>query len=142
MELRKGFDAKLLRQSDNEDLNRSMEEPSCKTSFLIEDILFRGNRNKPFDRRQERRDPDQESLGHYEATRSSSPKRVGFQGCYGLNEGHGFRPAAPTGMAGHEGYIQVAMGALGAYLNTGPGPYKSVDTPYFLSQGMCILISI
>lgn len=149
MELRKGFDnAKLLRPNDEEAedglVNRSADEPSCKTSFLIEDILFRsGGRSKQFDQRpnpsrQERRDLEQEAMVsgvRYEAGRSSSPKRIGFQGCYGgLNEGHGFRPTAPSAIAGPEGYIQVAMGALGAYLNT-PGPYKSVETPYFLSQG-------
>ncbi|XP_044739055.1 brain-specific homeobox protein [Chrysoperla carnea] len=31
------------------------------------------------------------------------------------------------------GYIQVAMGALGAYLST---PYKTISEPYFLSQGL------
>ncbi|XP_041970645.1 brain-specific homeobox protein homolog [Aricia agestis] len=66
---------------------------SAKTSFLIEDILYRGE-----DRWGERR-----------------------------GEGRGEGPR-------RDGYLHVAMGALGAYLHA--PAYKPVEAPYFLSQGV------
>lgn len=79
----------------------------AKTSFLIEDILYRGHR-QPFKQPEQRR-------FEIEPKYFPTPAEV--------------RPHVPR-----EGYLQVAMGALGAYLHT-PNAYKAVETPYFLSQG-------
>lgn len=154
MELRKGFDTRMdptrqliipETQHQTNNLNNRSDETTCKTSFLIEDILFRGNKNNNIknDRLSNQTRPDiQEISNAYEQdsqgirnNRGPSPKRVGYQTCYGIPEGPGFRHGGPVAMTTHDGYIQSAMSALGVYLNTGPGPYKSVETPYFLSQG-------
>lgn len=88
-------------RSDTPENNR---EP--KTSFLIEDILYRGQNKKV--------------PNHFEARRFDYEPKP-----FCLPE----RPHVPR-----EGsYLQV-MGALGAYLHT-PNTYKAVETPYFLSQG-------
>lgn len=80
-----------------------------KTSFLIEDILYRGKKKVP-DTVEQRRF-DYEPKPYF-----SVPSEL--------------RPHVPA----REGsYLQV-MGALGAYLHT-PNTYKAVETPYFLSQG-------
>ncbi|RVE45600.1 hypothetical protein evm_009713 [Chilo suppressalis] len=97
------------------DSNR--QEQTSKTSFLIEDILYRGQQNKNY------RAPILDPRTPYE---------------YDRTEPKGFFPV-PNGVRPHvprEGsYLQVAMGALGAYLHT-PNTYKSVEAPYFLSQGV------
>lgn len=102
-------------RSDSPDPNRTGEQQT-KTSFLIEDILFRGqNRPKP--------SPLETIRRPYQYERETKT--------YFGSVPNAPRPHIP----GQEGsYLQVAMGALGAYLHT-PNTYKSVETPYFLSQG-------
>ncbi|KAJ0182873.1 hypothetical protein K1T71_000849 [Dendrolimus kikuchii] len=79
-----------------------------KTSFLIEDILYRGQ-NRPF------KAPERRELDRPEA----KP----------------FFPMPQDRPLPREGsYLHVAMGALGAYLHA--PTYKAVETPYFLSQGV------
>ena len=92
-------------RSDSPDTNQGQ---NSKTSFLIEDILYRGQRTfkQPDPRRYE-----------YEREPKYFPM---------ANE---VRPVPREGS-----YLQV-MGALGAYLHT-PNTYKAVETPYFLSQGV------
>ncbi|GBP48299.1 hypothetical protein EVAR_34792_1 [Eumeta japonica] len=88
-------------------------EPSSKTSFLIEDILFRGpNRS------------------YIKQPAPDVAKRLEYE-----RDAKYFGPTEPrVHIPGQEGsYLQVAMGALGAYLHT-PNAYKTVETPYFLSQ--------
>ncbi|XP_075988904.1 brain-specific homeobox protein homolog [Anticarsia gemmatalis] len=85
-----------------------------KTSFLIEDILYRSHESRNFKTPEQRR---------YDYERETKP----FFPVPG-----DVRPHVP----GREGsYLQVAMGALGAYLHT-PNTYKAVEAPYFLSQGV------
>ncbi|XP_013143041.1 PREDICTED: brain-specific homeobox protein homolog [Papilio polytes] len=92
------------------------QEQNSKTSFLIEDILYRGQ-SRGF--KQPVPDPRR-----YDYDR---PEPKPFFPVPGE-----VRPHIP----GREGsYLHVAMGALGAYLHT-PNTYKSVETPYFLSQGV------
>nr|XP_026483365.1 brain-specific homeobox protein homolog [Vanessa tameamea] len=89
------------------DTNR--QEHNSKTSFLIEDILYRGQRTF--------KQPD--------------PRRFDYE-----REPKYFPVANDVRPVPREGsYLQVAMGALGAYLHT-PNTYKAVETPYFLSQGV------
>lgn len=88
------------------------QEQSSKTSFLIEDILYRGQRPNF---KQPIPDPRRFDYERHEPKYFPVPNEV--------------RPQIPR-----EGsYLQV-MGALGAYLHT-PNAYKAVETPYFLSQG-------
>lgn len=89
------------------DTNR--QEQNSKTSFLIEDILYRGQRNQF-------KQPD--------------PRRFEYEREKYFPVMNEVRPVPREGS-----YLQVAMGALGAYLQT-PNSYKAVETPYFLSQGM------
>ncbi|KAI8433352.1 hypothetical protein MSG28_015397 [Choristoneura fumiferana] len=86
----------------------SNRQEGSKTSFLIEDILYRGQ-IKPQEPRR------------YEFDREPKP----FFPVPGE-----LRPVPREGS-----YLQVAMGALGAYLHA-PNTYKAVETPYFLSQGV------
>lgn len=95
------------------------EEPTSKTSFLIEDILYRGQSKfkspTPVDSIRRAFDYDRVDPKPFYSVpadiRQLAPRRDGS-------------------------YLQVAMGALGAYLHT-PNTYKTVDAPYFLSQGLC-----
>lgn len=96
-----------IRSDSPGDTNR--QEQNSKTSFLIEDILYRGQRNT-FKQPDPRRFDYEREPKYFPVT----------------NE---VRPVAREGS-----YLQVAMGALGAYLHT-PSTYKAVETPYFLSQG-------
>lgn len=99
------------------DSNR--QEHSSKTSFLIEDILYRGHDTRSFKAPEQRR---------HEYEREPKPF---FQVPSDI------RPHMP----GREGsYLQVAMGALGAYLHT-PNTYKAIEAPYFLSQGKALGIT-
>lgn len=99
------------------DSNR--QEHSSKTSFLIEDILYRGHDTRSFKAPEQRR---------HEYEREPKPF---FQVPGDI------RPHMP----GREGsYLQVAMGALGAYLHT-PNTYKAIEAPYFLSQGKALGIT-
>ncbi|XP_045487372.1 brain-specific homeobox protein homolog [Pieris rapae] len=86
----------------------SEKRQDSKTSFLIEDILYRGHR-QPF--------------------KQPEPRRFDIEPKYFPSSAE-VRPHVPR-----DGYLQVAMGALGAYLHT-PNTYKAVETPYFLSQGV------
>lgn len=87
----------------------SNRQEHSKTSFLIEDILYRG---------QNRKSPEQER-----------PRRFDYEPKPFFSVPNEVRAHVPA----REGtYLQV-MGALGAYLHT-PN-YKAVETPYFLSQG-------
>lgn len=97
-----------------------------RTSFLIEDILYRqksgeeqnfecGNRDKVFQLPKvldKRPSLDKSGYSYFQSNMVPTGVVQGF-------------PHAENG------YIQV-MGALGAYL--GP-PYKSMTDPYFLTQG-------
>lgn len=95
-------------ESETHETNSNRQEHS-KTSFLIEDILFRGQKKVPA---------------------AVEPRRFDFEPKPYFSVANEARPHVP----GREGsYLQV-MGALGAYLHT-PNTYKAVDTPYFLSQG-------
>lgn len=78
-----------------------------KTSFLIEDILYRGE-NRPF------KVPERRELDRPEAK--------------------SFFPVPQERPMTREGSYLHVMGALGAYLHT--PTYKAVETPYFLSQGV------
>lgn len=101
-----------------------------RTSFLIEDILYRQKNEQ---------EQNLECGGREKAFQLPKvlEKRL-------PNEKHGYSyfqspNMMPAGMVqgfphAENGYIQV-MGALGAYL--GP-PYKSMTDPYFLSQGNII----
>ncbi|XP_049883609.1 brain-specific homeobox protein homolog [Pectinophora gossypiella] len=92
------------------------QEPNSKTSFLIEDILYRGQQNRNF-----KAPISVEPRRSYEYERDPKPYFP--------------MPEVKPPVVPREGsYLQVAMGALGAYLHT-PN-YKSVETPYFLSQGV------
>ncbi|KAL4711381.1 hypothetical protein ACJJTC_019222 [Scirpophaga incertulas] len=93
------------------------QEQTSKTSFLIEDILYRGQPNKNF------RPPLVDARRQFEYERTE-PKPY-------FPVPNDVRPHVQR-----EGsYLQVAMGALGAYLHT-PNTYKAVEAPYFLSQGV------
>ncbi|CAH1642330.1 unnamed protein product [Spodoptera littoralis] len=92
----------------------SRQEHTSKTSFLIEDILYRSHESRNF------KTPDQRRFDYDRDPKPFFPVP---------NE---MRPQVPS----REGsYLQVAMGALGAYLHT-PNTYKAVEAPYFLSQGV------
>lgn len=88
-----------------------------RTSFLIEDILYR----------RQKQDEDEFLKEEQKIVADKREKSA-----YGY-----FQPVQNNGCAvqpfqGHDnGYIQV-MGALGAYLGT---PYKTMTDPYFLTQG-------
>lgn len=123
-----------------------------RTSFLIEDILYRQKteelqqNEKNFERRPEIhpalfKPPPLPPQIKFENEKMFQPPKVmekraektpyGYfqptgivqNGGGGLNH-CGFQPT-------ENGYIQV-MGALGAYLGT---PYKTISDPYFLTQG-------
>ncbi|XP_045770743.1 brain-specific homeobox protein homolog [Maniola jurtina] len=97
-----------IRSDSPGDTNR--QEQNSKTSFLIEDILYRGQRN---------------------TFKQPDPRRFDYE-----REPKYFPVANEVRPVAREGsYLQVAMGALGAYLHT-PTTYKAVETPYFLSQGV------
>lgn len=96
-------------ETRSESPERNRQESTSKTSFLIEDILYRGQGNRNF------KPPDPRRYD-YEPQKPYFPVP------------NDVRPMAREGS-----YLQVAMGALGAYLHT-PN-YKTVETPYFLSQG-------
>ncbi|KAF9408731.1 hypothetical protein HW555_011677 [Spodoptera exigua] len=100
-------------RSDSPTESSRQDHPS-KTSFLIEDILYRSHDNRNF------KTPDQRRFDYDRDPKPFFPVP---------NE---MRPQVP----GRDGsYLQVAMGALGAYLHT-PNTYKAVEAPYFLSQGV------
>ncbi|XP_038219945.1 brain-specific homeobox protein homolog [Zerene cesonia] len=99
-----------MNQETRSDSPSDKRQENSKTSFLIEDILYRGQRTT-FKQPDPRRF-DYEREPKYYPTASE------------------VRPHVPR-----EGYLQVAMGALGAYLHT-PNTFKAVETPYFLSQGV------
>ncbi|XP_044260838.1 brain-specific homeobox protein homolog [Tribolium madens] len=85
-----------------------------RTSFLIEDILYRQKEaveeEKVF---QQPKRQEKSAYGYFQPVQNSGCAVQGFQGP-------------------ENGYIQV-MGALGAYLGT---PYKTMTDPYFLTQGI------
>ncbi|KAL0809228.1 hypothetical protein ABMA28_011447 [Loxostege sticticalis] len=103
------------RSESPSDTNR--QEQTSKTSFLIEDILYRGHQNRNL------KTPVVDSRRNFDYERPD-PKPY-------FPVPNDIRPHVPR-----EGsYLQVAMGALGAYLHT-PNTYKTVEAPYFLSQGV------
>ncbi|KAJ8929471.1 hypothetical protein NQ314_017851 [Rhamnusium bicolor] len=112
-----------------------------RTSFLIEDILYRQkteqaqNLEKTYDCSQSAAQYNKlklESDKVYPQASKILEKRVPAE-----KSGYSYFqtnmvPGCVQGYQQHEnGYIQV-MGALGAYLGT---PYKSMTDPYFLTQG-------
>nr|XP_049707435.1 brain-specific homeobox protein homolog [Helicoverpa armigera] len=100
------------RSESPSDTNR--HEQSSKTSFLIEDILYRSHDSRNFKTPEQRRfDYDRDPKPFFPVPGEMRPHVPGREGSY----------------------LQVAMGALGAYLHT-PNTYKAVETPYFLSQGV------
>lgn len=109
------------RSESPSDTNR--QEQTSKTSFLIEDILYRGHQNRNL------KTPVVESRRNFDYERPD-PKPY-------FPVPNDIRPHVPR-----EGsYLQVAMGALGAYLHT-PNTYKTVEAPYFLSQGLYLPVSL
>ncbi|KAK4878826.1 hypothetical protein RN001_011332 [Aquatica leii] len=115
-----------------------------RTSFLIEDILYRQKLNedeidlsstKQLENNHQSTSYKPTPVKYEEDKVYSSPKRCEKPG-YAY-----FQPHLHSGISGcvqnlqhsENGYIQV-MGALGAYLGT---PYKSIsEHPYFLAQGL------
>lgn len=95
-------------RSDSPTTNSNRPEHNSKTSFLIEDILYRGDNR--FKVPNVERRLDYEPRPYFSVAGDVRPHQT------------------------REGYLQVAMGALGAYLHT-PNTYKAVEPPYFLSQG-------
>lgn len=132
-----------------------------RTSFLIEDILYRQkteelqNSDKMYERRAEIHPamfkpapmPSQMKFENEKMFPQPKPmeKRAekapyGYFQPTGIQGGGGGGVVAGSGGLNHcvqgfqpteNGYIQV-MGALGAYLGT---PYKTISDPYFLTQG-------
>ncbi|XP_050678434.1 brain-specific homeobox protein homolog [Leptidea sinapis] len=98
-----------MNQETRSDSPDKRQETNSKTSFLIEDILYRGQRSSF-------KKPDTRRFEYDEPKYFQPPSEI--------------RPHVQR-----DGYLQVAMGALGAYLHT-PNAYKAVETPYFLSQGV------
>ncbi|XP_012546956.2 brain-specific homeobox protein homolog [Bombyx mori] len=96
-------------RSDSPTTNSNRPEHNSKTSFLIEDILYRGDNR--FKVPNVERRLDYEPRPYFSVAGDVRPHQT------------------------REGYLQVAMGALGAYLHT-PNTYKAVEPPYFLSQGV------
>ncbi|XP_052749131.1 brain-specific homeobox protein homolog [Galleria mellonella] len=105
-----------MEQQTRSESPTNTNQEQTKTSFLIEDILYRGQQRNF-------KQPICEARRQFEYERPEPKPYFPIP-----NE---VRPHAPR-----EGsYLQVAMGALGAYLHT-PNTYKSVEAPYFLSQGV------
>lgn len=126
-----------------------------RTSFLIEDILYRQKTEQDFQNVQEKsfenrleshQSPFKPTQVKYDNDKLfQQPKPVEKRpekSAYGYfqpnivqsginNCVQGFQPT-------ESGYIQV-MGALGAYLGT---PYKSISDPYFLTQGKSFFLKI
>ncbi|KAF5301079.1 hypothetical protein FQA39_LY10898 [Lamprigera yunnana] len=115
-----------------------------RTSFLIEDILYRQKLNendlglapKHLDNQDQPTSYKQTPVKYEDDKVYSSPNRRCEKSSYAY-----FQPHLHTTINGcvqsvphsENGYIQV-MGALGAYLGT---PYKSLsEHPYFLAQGL------
>lgn len=116
-----------------------------RTSFLIEDILYR-QKNEPelsadksfdcFPATQAIFKPNQFKYDNDKHFQTAKPmeKRV-EKSPYGYFQSNVVQGGLNSGVQGFQptenGYIQV-MGALGAYLGT---PYKTMSDPYFLTQG-------
>lgn len=117
-----------------------------RTSFLIEDILYRQKSNQDdgerlYEPREIQNIPPFksahqakiENIKAYAAPNKSLEKRQD-KGTYSYFQSNMVQGGCIQGFQQSEsGYIQV-MGALGAYLGT---PYKSIPDPYFLTQGKC-----
>ncbi|XP_017787140.1 PREDICTED: brain-specific homeobox protein [Nicrophorus vespilloides] len=116
-----------------------------KTSFLIEDILYRekadgeefdGGQKLPQPRPKfgaEQQQQQQEVIKTFGQQAKATERREKTGYPYFQQNPLMHSSQAVQNFQGQEnGYIQV-MGALGAYLGT---PYKSITDPYFLTQGL------
>ncbi|VVC96359.1 unnamed protein product [Leptidea sinapis] len=90
-----------MNQETRSDSPDKRQETNSKTSFLIEDILYRGQRSSF-------KKPDTRRFEYDEPKYFQPPSEI--------------RPHVQR-----DGYLQVAMGALGAYLHT-PNAYKADDS--------------
>ncbi|GLV36918.1 brain-specific homeobox [Carabus blaptoides fortunei] len=129
----------------------SSEQPFSKgTSFRIEDILYRPKPDtdqkpsydqpynqlhqpkpaesmpKPFQIKNETKKQDTKLTTTSYPTSYFPPNSNVTSGAVGGTCNSGFQTA-------ENGYIQVAVGALGAYFGS---PYKTISDPYFLTQGL------
>ncbi|KAI4454659.1 homeobox protein [Holotrichia oblita] len=137
-------------QNDLENANNLTQNYQNRTSFLIEDILYRQKNDANSDRSYEnpmqisfnRESPkldnnDKLSYHHHQQIQKNldKPQQRLEKPAYNY-----FQPGivqnglgcVQSFQGGENGYIQV-MGALGAYLQT---PYKNMTDPYFLTQGL------
>ncbi|KAJ8971426.1 hypothetical protein NQ317_018161 [Molorchus minor] len=116
-----------------------------RTSFLIEDILYRQKNEQDQNLEKTYGDFSHQGLVHYNKLKADGEKvfpqpnkivekRVASdKGGYSYFQSNMMPGGCVQGYQPHDsGYIQV-MGALGAYLGT---PYKSMTDPYFLTQGI------
>lgn len=122
-----------------------------RTSFLIEDILYRQkNGDHPrsdssafFSTHLNNNNSNKVPLEPPSRAFHSPQKHHQESGCnkdftQGFFQGNLVQTGGVSGFqAPDNGYIQV-MGALGAYLGT---PYKNIGDPYFLTQGILNLIN-
>ncbi|KAF5304223.1 hypothetical protein FQR65_LT08030 [Abscondita terminalis] len=112
-----------------------------RTSFLIEDILYRQKLNedeidlsttKHLENNHQSTSYKQPPVKYEDDKLYTSPKRCDKPG-YAYFQPHLHSGCVQNLQHNENGYIQV-MGALGAYLGT---PYKSIsEHPYFLAQGL------
>lgn len=145
-------------QNDLENANNLTQNYQNRTSFLIEDILYRQKNDAnpdrsyenpmqiPFNRDSPKLDNNDKLTYHHQhqqvqqiqkglekpQQRLEKPTYNYFQPGI-VQNGLG---CVQSFQGGENGYIQV-MGALGAYLQT---PYKNMTDPYFLTQGNLLLI--
>ncbi|GJQ85044.1 hypothetical protein Trydic_g3707 [Trypoxylus dichotomus] len=136
--------AEYSTQNDLENSNLSQSYQN-RTSFLIEDILYRQKNDPVTEKSHETNVPiaysrenpkiDNEKFYHQPSQKNlDKPQRLEKLG-YNyfqpeiVQNGLGCQQSF---QGGDSGYIQV-MGALGAYLQA---PYKNMTDPYFLTQGI------
>lgn len=123
---------------DKTDINdQNYTSTSNRTSFRIEDILYRPKIDEEHKHVEKPYPPNMLTVKNmdsppktYQCSKPEVRKQypVGYYSS-GVPPGLG----STSGYQGNDGgYIQVAVGALGAYFGT---PYKSISDPYFLTQG-------
>ena len=129
--------------NDLEPTNTSTTAYQSRTSFLIEDILYRRKREEDLEKTYENNlENNRHRLKYDEKTFQlprNTDKRTEKTAYSYFQPGiiqNGLSSCMQSFQApDNNGYIQV-MGALGAYLQT---PYKNVSDPYFLSQGIHVM---
>lgn len=120
---------------DKTDISHDNFTPSNRTSFRIEDILYRTKASEDFKHAEKSFQAPMKSIDT-----SSKPYHINKQDNRNKTFPGGYYtsgvPQSMGGTSGYQagdgGYIQVAVGALGAYFGA---PYKSISDPYFLTQG-------